>query len=169
MVKHGGRRYRVTNALFSAGVIGGAATLGTLATDADSAWYRGLDKPEWQPERSAFPVVWSSLYAGAILTSTHVLNTLDSEGKTKEARAFRRSLVTNMALNAAWSWTFFQGRKLGPAALGAAALALSSASLTRRAEKAGVASAIAFVPYVGWTSFATGLASEIWLRNQQDS
>ncbi|MGW4569136.1 TspO/MBR family protein, partial [Streptomyces sp. NPDC004561] len=40
-----------------------AAAVGGRAVDADSAWYRSLRKPGWQPPSWAFGVVWTPLYA----------------------------------------------------------------------------------------------------------
>lgn len=160
-----GATHPVANALFSTAVVATAATLGSLATDPKSIWYRRLKKPDWQPPSSAFPVVWTALYAGAAVTSTRVLTRLQREGKTREAGIYRLALVGNMTLNAGWSYLFFQRKDLKVAAIEAGALAVSTACLARRAGKAGGQCALALSPYAVWTAFATVLSTDIWKRN----
>jgi tryptophan-rich sensory protein len=69
-------------------------------------------------------------------------------------------------LNAGWSWVFFGRRKLGPAAVAAAALAVSSADLARRAADADVKLGAAMAPYPLWCSFATVMSTDIWRLNR---
>ena len=52
----------VTYALTSVAT-GIAAVAGARAVDPDSAWYRGLAKPPWQPPPRAFGLIWTPLYA----------------------------------------------------------------------------------------------------------
>ena len=47
----------VTTALTAA-----AALAGSLGTRPASDWYESLDKPDWQPPKAAFPLVWTPLY-----------------------------------------------------------------------------------------------------------
>ena len=159
------RKPRWKNAVFSTAVVGTAAALGTLATDPQSTWYRGLKKPTWQPPNEAFPIAWTTLYAGAVLTSVGVLNRLQRTGDEENASTYRRALVTNMGLNALWSYLFFQKKNLGAAAVGAGALAASTACLARRAGKAGALRGLSLVPYAAWTAFATLLSADLWHRN----
>lgn len=161
MTKH----HPILDAVFSTAVVGGAAVAGSLATDADSLWYKTLRKPEWQPPREAFPIVWLALYASAVITSTQVLNRHERDGEPEEASSYRRALVVNMALNAGWSYVFFRRRDLGTAAIGAGLLAASTASLARRAGRAGRGKALCLLPYAAWTTFAAVLSADIWLRN----
>lgn len=155
----------VGNAVFSTAVVSAAAVAGSLATDPNSLWYRTRRKPDWQPPSEAFPIVWTSLYAGAAITSTQVLNHHEREGDEDQARGYRRALVVNMALNAGWSYLFFQRKEPGEAALGAAALAVSTACLAKRAGKAGKGKKLALLPYAVWAGFAAFLSADIWARN----
>jgi tryptophan-rich sensory protein len=159
------RHHPVANALFSTGVVAAAAVAGSLATDPDSTWYQELDKPGWQPPRAAFPLAWTSLYAGAAITSAAVLDHHEREGNRGEAIKYRCALVANMALNASWSYLFFQRRQLGGAAAGAVALAVSTACLARKAGRAGRGHAVSLLPYAAWTAFASALSADIWHRN----
>lgn len=152
---------RLRNALGSTAAVVAAAGLGSLATDPEETWYGQLDKPSWQPPPVAFPVVWTALYADIAATSTLVLNALELEGQTAEARAYRRALRVNLALNAGWSLTFFGARRIRPAVLVAVVLAASSADLARRAGRVRPAYGLALAPYAGWTGFASVLSGTI--------
>lgn len=155
------------NALFSAAVVTAAAVAGSLATDPKTLWFKSLRKPAWFPPNEAFPIVWTSLYAGAAITSTKVLNHHEREGDDQEARKYRRALAVNMALNAGWCYLFFQKKELGVATAGAAALTVSTACLARRAGKAGGGKALSLLPYAAWSAFATVLSEDIWSRNSR--
>lgn len=143
-----------------------AAAVGTLASDPDSRWYEQLSKPDWQPPREAFPLVWTTLYADIALTAAAALTTLERRGDHQAAVALKKALATNLVLNGAWTWLFFRSRNLALAAIGAAVLAASSARLARRAGRAGRRYALLLSPYALWTSFAAALAGEVWQRNR---
>ncbi|MDO5495741.1 MAG: TspO/MBR family protein [bacterium] len=144
---------------------GATAGLGSLATDPDSFWYRFLDTPDWQPPRWAFPVAWTALYGAIAHSSASALSTLREEGDDEEAEHLKRGLGVNLALNAGWSYLFFQSKNPPLAAVGAAALAVSSASLTRRVWRARRSAGIVMAPYAAWTAFATALSTSIAARN----
>ena len=137
------------------------ALAGSLLSDPGSAWYRGLRKPSWQPPAAAFPVVWSTLYGLIAIASTAASTDLEEAGKTTDAAAFRRALAVNLTLNAAWSGLFFRAHRPRLAAVGAAALAASSADLARRGAQAGPGKGIALGAYATWCGFATLLSVEI--------
>lgn len=150
----------------AAGATALCAVSGSLATDPDSAWYRSLDKPTWQPPAIAFPVVWTALYAGLAVTGARTITALDRTGQTDEAHGFRRAFWTNLALNQGWSWTFFRAHSLGLATLNAGALAASSIDLARRAGAVSPARRAELVPYATWCTFATVLSAAITRRNR---
>lgn len=158
--------HAVQNALFSVAVVSAAAAFGAASTDTTSRWYRKLAKPAWQPAPEVFPIAWTTLYALTAAASTGVLTRLRRAGKADQAGEYRRSLVTNMAINAAWPYVFFEKQELGAGSVVAAALAVSSAELARKAGKAGGLCGLAMLPYAAWTAFATGLSSSIWLENR---
>ena len=108
------------------------AVSGSVATKSiNSAWYQRLHKPTIQPPGIVFPIVWTTLYTSIPLSSAHVIENLGSD--RRRAVAFERALWANLALNASWSWVFFRAHRL-PVVVGvAAALAGSSADVTRRA------------------------------------
>jgi tryptophan-rich sensory protein len=61
---------------------------------------------------------------------------------------------------------FFGRRKLGPAAVAAAALTVSSVDLARRAADADAKLGAAMAPYPLWCSFATVMSTDIWRLNR---
>ena len=143
-----------------------SATVGSLATQPGSAWYRSLDLPAWQPPKLAFPIVWTALYADIAATSTAAITRLDRADRRDDADAFRRELVVNLALNTAWSALFWRARRPWAAAVDAAALTVSSARLANRARAVSPALGRALVPYGLWCGFAAALSAEIFRRNR---
>ena len=150
-----------------AAAVAATAGLGSIASrDVDSPWYAELEKPPFQPPGVAFPVVWTSLYTDIALTAGHALDRLVAAGRHDEAARYRVALGVNLAVNAAWSWVFFRGHRLGPAVGVAGVLALSSGDLVRRTARVSPTAAAALAPYPVWCGFATVLSSEIWRRNR---
>lgn len=152
----------------TAGAAAATAVLGGLATGpaVQSNWYQTLRKPSFQPPRQAFPIVWPLLYADIAVVSAATLDELDDRGAHDEAKTYAGLLALNLVLNGSWSWLFFNRRQLGPAAVLAGALAVSSADLTRRAVRVNGTPAKALWPYPLWCTFATALSSRIWWLNR---
>ncbi len=157
-------RWRRTLGRTSA-VVAAAAVTGSLLTDPTSRWYRRLDKPAWQPPPTAFPVVWTGLYADVALVSAVASSWLAESGRAQESRELEQALALNMALNAAWTGLFFRSRRPWLATAECAVLTLSSADLARRAGAAGRGKAVAIGAYAAWCGFATLLSGSIARRN----
>jgi translocator protein len=144
----------------------GAGTVASPTSDRLPLWYARLRKPPYQPPRAAFPIAWTSLYTDIAVTSAVAIDRLRATGRHDEARSYIRALGLNLVLNAGWSWLFFRYRKLAASAVGAAALAASSADLTRRTAKADPRAGAALLPYPLWCTFATALSTHIWRLNR---
>ncbi len=151
------------SAAFLTAAIGGLATGPVVESD----WYQKLRKPSFQPPRQAFPIVWPLLYADVAVVSAATIDELSERGEREQAQAFTGLLALNLILNGSWSWLFFNRRQLGPSAVLAGALAVSSADLTRRAVRVKGAPAGALWPYPVWCAFATALSSSIWWLNRR--
>ncbi len=151
-------------ALTSAATVA-TAVAGSLATKPDSAWYRSLDLPAWQPPPAAFPVVWTALYADIAASSAAALNAYDKAGDAEGRSTYLKAFGTNLALNAAWSAVFWRSRRPWAAAAHAALLTASSADLARRAGQSSKGAGIALSPYAVWCGFATVLSAAIARRN----
>jgi tryptophan-rich sensory protein len=139
-----------------------AAVVGSLVTNPDSRWYRGLDLPRWQPPPWAFPVAWTALYAEVAIASAAAMAELPED----ESTSYARVLAANMTLNAGWSALFFRAHQPWLAALDSAALTASGLDLTRRARPTGAGGALGLGAYAGWSAFATALTAAIALRNR---
>lgn len=145
--------------------VAACAVAGSLLTAPDSAWYKALRKPSWQPPPAAFPVVWTALYALVTVAATATIADLEEEGRTTEASGFRRALTANLALNAAWSGLFFRAQNPPVAAVGAAVLAASAVDLARRGGQAGPGKQAGLGAYAAWCGFATVLSGAITRLN----
>jgi benzodiazapine receptor len=153
---------KTAGAAFLTAAVGGLASGPAVQSD----WYEKLRKPSFQPPRQAFPIVWPLLYADIAVVSAATIDELDARGEREQARKFTGLVALNLILNGSWSWLFFNRRQLGPSAVLAGALAVSSADLTRRAVRVNGAPARALWPYPVWCAFATALSSRIWWLNR---
>lgn len=163
------------------------AVAGSVATDPGSQWYRSLAKPAWHPPPLAFPVVWTGLYADLAAVATATLIDLDREAEpaapgvpsaqtgplgrpaspaTTGAAGFERALLINLALNAAWSASFFRARRPALAAVHSAVLTVSAVDLARRAGTRSTRRGWQLAPYPAWCGFATVLSASLARRNR---
>lgn len=177
-----GRKLLATSAAVTA-----TAVVGSIAsTGVDSDWYRDLAKPDFQPPKQAFPIVWPVLYGSIALASAGVLavkarkratvkrreewgarpDAVEAAREDDITRGYRRALLVNLALNAGWSWTFFRRHDLDLALATAGGLAASSTDLVRRAGRVHRGLGWALVPYAAWCGFATALTASIRRLNR---
>lgn len=151
----------------SAAAVAATGFVGGLASrPAQSAWFAKLKKPSFQPPRQAFPIVWPILYADIAAVSAATVDDLEDAGRSDEAAKYKALLAANLVLNASWSWLFFNRRMIGTSAFAAAALAASSADLTRRSVAVRGPAAAPLALYPLWCTFATVLSSRIWHLNR---
>ncbi|WP_199254084.1 TspO/MBR family protein [Mycolicibacterium mengxianglii] len=144
-----------------------AAVIGSLAGRSGAeTWYPTLKKPPYVPPSAVFPIAWTSLYADIAVTSASTIDKLRAGDDAAATRNYVAALGANLALNASWSWLFFKAHKLGPSAVAAAAVALSSADLARRTAKVTPRAGVALAPYPLWCTFATVISSDIWRLNR---
>jgi tryptophan-rich sensory protein len=145
-----------TLVVFLALVLGGGLAIG-FAT-APGAWYATLSKPPFNPPSWIFAPVWTALYIMIAIAGWRVWRECRSSAPMK-------LWWTQLALNFAWSPTFFLGQLID-VALGIIVLLLITISgfivVAWRQDK--VASLL-FVPYAAWVAFAAILNGEIWLLN----
>lgn len=160
---------RKSTLLATAAAVATASMVGGMATRpaVQSAWYAQLRKPPYQPPRTAFPTVWPVLYADIAVVSSATVDALRDGGHRARARGYLAWLAVNLVLNAAWSWVFFNRRRLAAAVVGNAALTASSADLTRRAVAVRGRRALPLALYPAWCAFAFALSTHIWLLNRR--
>ena len=144
-----------------------AAVVGSIASRKGvETWYPTVRKPRYVPPNAVFPVAWTTLYADIAVTSSATIEKFRANGQDDKARAYAAALGANLVLNAGWSWLLFKLHKLGPAAVVAGALAVSSADLARRSAGADPKYGAALAPYPLWCSFATLMSTDIWRLNR---
>lgn len=142
------------------------ATVGSLATNPDSLWYKTRIKPDFQPPTWLFPVAWTALYLDIAIVVGSSLADLEQKRKADEFQDLAIATVANLILNAGWSLLFFKSKNAGLATFQAAALAVSSADLVRRVVKVNPKRGWFLAPYAAWTAFATVLTGAIWFQNK---
>ncbi|MEW2133764.1 TspO/MBR family protein [Streptomyces sp. NPDC005435] len=144
--------------------VAATAVAGARAVDADSTWYRLLDKPAWQPPGWAFAVVWTPLYASVAWAGGRGL----ARARGRERVRLAAALGADLALNAAWSRLCFRQRNLRAGLAGTILLDLANAHLLRRTAATDRAAAVALVPYTAWCLFATALNAELLRRDARN-
>ncbi len=145
----------------SAVAVAAAAVAGARAVDADSTWYRSLDKPAWQPPGWTFGAVWTPLYATIAWSAGRAL----SGTRGRQRAGLAAALAANLVLNAGWNHAFFRRRSARAGLAGTLALDLSNAHLVRRVAAADRTAAAALAPYAAWCLFATALNLSLVRRN----
>ena len=142
----------------------GGASFGAAATGAifrPGEWYRGLDKPRWQPPDWLFAPVWTVLYA--MIASSGWL--VWRQKGVADAAVPLTAYAVQLILNAAWTPIFFGLRRPGLAAIEIAMVWGSIFATIWFFYPVSPAAAGLLVPYLVWVSFAAALNISIWRRN----
>lgn len=155
-------------ALLGTGLATAAAAIACSVSSREGVqgWYATIRKPDYVPPNAVFPIAWTALYVDIAATSAAVIERFRADGQHGKAGRYIAAFGTNLVLNAGWSWVFFGKRQMAPAAVAAAALAVSSADLTRRAADADLKFGAALAPYPLWCTFATVMSADIWRLNR---
>ena len=138
-----------------------SATLPGAATPPGD-WYQALAKPDWTPPGWVFPVVWTTLY---VLMGTAAWIVWRRGREHGDTRGPLTVFVFQLALNAAWTPTFFGAHRILPALLIIVALWLAILVTMLAFRKVSPAATWLLAPYVVWVSIATVLNFEIWRLN----
>lgn len=137
-------------------VIGAGSVIG-IAT-APGEWYAGIDKPPFNPPNWIFAPVWTFLYICIAIAGWRTWM------RAPESRAMKL-WVGQLVLNWLWSPVFFSLHLLWPAALVILSIATLIVWFISEAGKNDRISAILFVPYLAWVSFASLLNISIAVLN----
>jgi translocator protein len=139
-------------ALFSLGVVGGGLLIG--ATNLPGTWYRELRKPALNPPSWVFGPTWTALYVLIAVAG----------GRTRKTEHFKLWAL-QMALNFAWSPAVFRAHRLDLGFGIILAMLGTILQYIRATWDEDRVSAMCFVPYASWVSFATYLnAGLLWLN-----
>ena len=153
------RDSRARAVLTAAGIVAvtaGVAAGGSAAGDFDSAWYRRLRKPGWQPGGSTIGAVWTGLYA-LTATSAYLL----ARGARRRRGLLAGLFAVQYALNAAFTPLLTRRRDLGLATADSAALFATVSALAAVAWPVRRTAALLLLPYAAWAAFATYLSATL--------
>ncbi len=121
-------------------------------------WYDRLRKPDWNPPKWVFPVVWSILY---VLIAVAGWLIWQEAGFGLILSIWGVQLI----LNAAWSWLFFGMRRMGWAFWDVCGLLIAILFFIAVAWPVSPLAALLFVPYFAWVSIAALLNWTVWGLN----
>jgi len=143
-------------AAFLAVVIGAGSLIGVATAPGD--WYAGLQKPPFNPPNWIFAPVWFALY---VLIAIAGWRTFMREPRGPAMKLW----VAQMILNWLWSPVFFTLHWLWPAIAVIVAVLASIVAFVAVTWNRDRASALMFLPYAAWVSFASLLNLSIAVLN----
>lgn len=124
-------------------------------------WFDGLVKPTIYPPPIAFPVVWSALYVLMGISLAMILSARGAAGRGLAVTAF----VVQLALNLAWSPTFFAMHQITAAFWIAVAMAVAILITMILFWRIRPVAGMLLLPYLAWVCFASVLTFEIGRLN----
>ena len=143
-----------------------AAVVGGIASRNAGEFYGTLAKPAWAPPGWLFGPVWSALYVMMGVAAWLVWRARPAAPDDQVIR--QRGLawfVSQLVLNALWTWLFFAWRE-GALAFGEILLLWIAVAVTAwYFGRVRLAAGYLLVPYLGWISFATALTWAVWRLN----
>lgn len=143
-------------AAFVVVVLGGGLLMG--ASNLPGPWYEALRKPWFNPPNWLFGPAWTTLY---ILIAIAGWRTYERKPRGNAMQLWWAQMV----LNFAWSPAFFTMHSIGLALVVVAAMLLAILGFIALTWNRDRPSALLFVPYAAWVSFATALNAAIWWLN----
>lgn len=127
-------------------------------------WYNSLQKPVYNPPRAVFPVVWSMLY---VLMAWSGYRVWRQEASPERKRALALWMA-QLGANAAWSKLFFGEHRPDLALVDLNVMRGLIKAYLKFAYRVDRPAAAAFIPYLGWVTFARKLNKEIVRKNPGD-
>lgn len=129
------------------------AGLSRLWTDTDSAWYRSLDEPAWQPPDVVFGIIWplnflALLVVGAVL----------SWSRPDAARPALGLFTVSVVFALGWAYLFGEQHALLASAVSLVVATLLTWALVVLVRRAHWAYAAALLVYAAWMTIASSLA-----------
>ncbi len=141
---------------FAVSALGGLITAQSVGT-----WYQDLAKPPFNPPDWIFAPVWTALYLLMAIAAWRVWR----RAGWRDGRTALTAFGVQLALNLAWSATFFGLRMPGAAIVVALVLLAAIAFTTRRFWTIDRPAGLLLVPLLAWVAFATVLNTAIWWLN----
>lgn len=146
----------VSLALFVVGVVGIGLLIGYATLPGE--WYAGLAKPSFNPPNWVFAPTWSLLYVLIAIAGWRTWR------QSPTGRPMNLWWAQTL-LNFLWSPAFFGAQQIGVALAVIVLLLASILAFIALRWKQDRLSALLFVPYAAWVSFATLLNASIWRLN----
>ena len=137
-------------------VMGGGILIGTLT--APGAWYAALNKPVFNPPNWIFAPVWTTLYVLIAMTGWR-------QFEARDHGSLMSLWWAQLFLNFLWSPVFFVLQMPWVALVVIAALWGTIVLFIRGTWSWDHPSAVAFIAYLAWVSFATLLNLSIAVLN----
>lgn len=141
--------------------VGGGALIGVFTAGGDSAWYRALNKPSWNPPSDVFAPVWTTLYAMMGVAAWRVWR---MGGWARHATALNLFLA-QLTLNFGWSILFFSVQTVTGALVDIVVLWALIAATIWSFWRIDRVAAWLLLPYLAWVSFAAALNATIAALN----
>ncbi len=141
----------------------GTAALGAAASVSAASFYAELTRPAWAPPGWLFGPVWSILYVLMGVSAWLVWRSRGFSG----ARAALLLFITQLAVNALWTWLFFVWRQGGLAFADVLFLWCLILGNITAFWRISVPAAVLLVPYLAWVTFASALTFAVWRLNPQ--
>jgi translocator protein len=135
------------------------ATIGGMARPGQ--WYRGINKPSWNPPDWVFAPVWTLLF---IMMAVAAWLVWSRRGEA-DVRVAIGLFALQLALNALWSWLFFGFHLLGYAYFEVIALWLVILATAVFFWRISPLAGKLMLPYAAWVGFASFLNLVLWRMN----
>ena len=140
-----------------------AAVIGGIGSATAATFYAELRQPAWAPPAWLFGPAWTALYTLMAIAAWLVW-------RRQGSRGVRTALVlfgTQLALNALWSWLFFEWRMGAVAFVEIFVLWLLIGLTIAAFAQISRLAALLLVPYFLWVSYAAALSFDLWQRNPE--
>jgi translocator protein len=141
-------------------VVGVYAGLSRVWTDTESAWYRGLDLPPYQPPDAAFGIVWPLNFAALL-----VVGVLVSLRHPDRAPRLLAVLAVSVVFSLGWSYLFAQEHLLVASAVSLVVAALLTWLLLALAWRVRWWYGALLLVYACWMTLASALSVGIAVLN----
>lgn len=124
-------------------------------------WYAALAKPAWTPPSWIFPPVWTLLYALMGISAWLVWRRVGFSGAAPALSLF----VTQLVLNALWSYLFFGIHRPDLAFFEIVVLWAAILATLILFWRVTAVAGLLLLPYLLWVGFAVALNFALWRLN----
>jgi tryptophan-rich sensory protein len=124
-------------------------------------WYRGLEKPSWNPPDYLFAPVWTILYILMGIAAGLVWVDLEAGKRLLPMAVFASQLM----LNAIWSYLFFGIHRPDLAFIDIVAMWIMICFTIWLFRKVRRSAGALLIPYLLWVGFASVLNFQLWRLN----